>query len=63
MISESALVDAFSDADLVELEIFRLVFLHVGQVEGDADDIALHGIVLLVAVIVYDVCFAVVERG
>ena len=48
---------------LVELEVAGLIFAHVRQVEGEADEVTLCGIVTLIIIVVNDHIIAVILSG
>ena len=50
-------------ARLVKLEVTSLVFAHVSEVEGDADEVALSGVVALIVIVVNDHLSTVVLSG
>jgi len=46
---------------LIELEFMGFLLVHVGQVEGISDDIALNGVVALIIIVINDVQVSVLE--
>ena len=61
--SAASLIDLLGDTGLVEDEVASLLLIHICQVEGDANNIALHSIITFIIVIINDVEVPVLNRG
>ena len=57
------LVHPLGDWCLIEREFLGFILVHVGQVEGETDNIALYGVVAFIIIVINDVQVSVLEWG